>query len=58
MNKERELFNERLRAHLGIVANSVFCLIQELENGNSPIQEEWDLIYYFLETSREYFENN
>ena len=38
---------------LGDIANSVHCLIQELENGNEIKQDDWNMIYYFLETSRE-----
>ena len=33
---------------LGDIANSVHCLIQELENGNEIKQDDWNMIYYFL----------
>lgn len=40
---------------LGDLANIVHSLIQELENDNEINQDDWNMIYYFLETSREYF---
>ena len=29
--------------------------LEEIENGNEIKQDDWNMIYYFLETSRDYF---
>ena len=45
------------RKELSILANSVHCLIQELENGFRIGESDYMLIYEYLEITREYFEN-